>query len=100
MSQNVMSSGNVRILYSTSTGIATKIHTFHDNYNDHIYLNAECNTTSDVGYCLQSFPKDTRDLRRNWINAVKCLRSNSPSLSSLLSSKDFRGRLINRCSIL
>ena len=38
MSQNVMSSGNVSILYSTSTGIATKIHTFHDNYNDHQIL--------------------------------------------------------------
>ena len=45
--------------------VATKMYTFHDDYNDHqtlamfgYYTAAECNTTSDVGYCLQSFPKD------------------------------------------
>ena len=45
--------------------VATKIHIFHDDYNDHLTLAmsghciaAECNTTSDVGYCLQLFPKD------------------------------------------
>ena len=45
--------------------VATKIHTFHDDYNDHQTLAmprcciaAEHNTISGMGYCLQLFPKD------------------------------------------
>ena len=40
--------------------IATKRHTFYNNYNDHKILAmsghciaTECNTTSNVGYCLK-----------------------------------------------
>ena len=64
MSRNIMS----REAYAYSIAkaqVATKLHTFHDNYNNHQTLAmsgrciaAECNTTSDVGYYLQSFPKD------------------------------------------
>ena len=45
--------------------VTNKIHTFHDDYNDHLTLAmprrcivAGRNTTSDMGYCLQLFPKD------------------------------------------
>ena len=76
--------------------VATKILTFHDDYNCHQTLAmprhcivAECNTTSDVESCGLLFTI-VPDLRRNWISAVNLPRSNSPSSSSLLSSKDFR----------
>ena len=76
--------------------VATKIHTFHDDYNDHQTLAmsgrciaAECNTTSNVGPCGLLFTI-IPDLRSNWISAVNRPRSNNPSSSSLLSSKDFR----------
>ena len=59
-----MSSRSVRILYS-KVQVATKIHTFHDDYNDHqtLAMPRRCiaagrNTTSGIGYCLQLFPKD------------------------------------------
>ena len=66
MSQNVMSrEAYAQLLYSKSTGSYQNTYIFHDDYNDHQTLAmsgcciaAECNTTSDVGYCLQSFPKD------------------------------------------
>ena len=50
-----------------------------------------CNTSSGMGYSLHSFPKD-KTLRRKWISAVKCQRSNwdGPSSSSLLCSKHFK----------
>ena len=45
--------------------VTTKIHTFHDDYNDHLTLamSRRCiaaghNTTSGMGYCLELFPKD------------------------------------------
>ena len=45
--------------------VTTKIHTFHDDYNDHltIAMPRRCiaagrNTTNGMGYCLQLFLKD------------------------------------------
>ena len=51
--------------YAYPTGKVQVATIFHDHYNDHQTLAmprrciaAECNTTSDMGYCLQLFPKD------------------------------------------
>ena len=51
--------------YIAKVQVTTKIHTFHDDYNDYLTLamSRRCiaagrNTTSGMGYCLELFPKD------------------------------------------
>ena len=53
-------------------------------------ITACCNATSGMGYSLHAF-LNNKKLKRKWVSAVKCQRSNwdGPSSSSLLYSKHF-----------